>query len=206
MSASPAASPRKPSRLIPRLFLFTTLLLGAFTMFLRVTARSPMIAPPLTAIHEFGPDPIGFEISNNPAVLFNRGESVQSLTLHGVRLGTDRFLVPAHLLKDGSNSRQQAELRLVDDNAFYVANGRVWRIVLRNREHLSRLSIKDELQLMSSRCFGDPEQVSYTTSGRPYTLYSYSSRGITIRWDRMGDRIDQITITNPSSITMYRSR
>lgn len=205
MSIPPAASARKPSRFIPRLFLFTTLLLAAFTLFLRVTARSPMIAPPLAAIQESDADPIGFEISDNPAVLFDRGESVQSLTLHGVRLGTDRFVVPARLLKDGSNSRNQAELRLVDDNSFYVANGRVWRIVLENREYLSRLGIKDELQLMSSRCFGDPEQVSYTTSGRPYTRYNYHSRGITVRWDMMGDRIDQITITNPAT-SIYRPR
>ena len=183
-----------------------TLLLAAFTLFLRVTARSPMIAPPLTAIQEFVAEPTNAELSINASALFDRSESVQSMTLHGVRLGTDRYLVPNHLLKDGVQSRPQAELRLVDGNAFHVVNGKVWRIVLQNPEHLSHLGIKDELQLLSSRCFGDPEQVSYTTSGRPYTLYSYASRGVTVRWDQMGDKIDQIMITNPSSIRMYRSR
>lgn len=143
--------------------------------------------PPPAAV---APAP-SFNIESNPLLLLDREIHVRDLHLHGVRLGDAMARIPRRFV-----TRTAAEeIRCYDGNAYECRGNTVTRIVVNDPAILLRLPCRECLNVFNR--FGAPDAVEEIDGDDDRILFTYATRGMSVRWNRRTSRIDQIVLTNP---------
>ena len=132
-----------------------------------------------------------FNIESNPLLLLDREIPVRDLHLHGVRLGDATGTIPRRFV-----TRTAAdEIKCYDGNAYGCRGDTVTRIVLNDPAILLRLPCRECLNVFNR--FGAPDTMKQFAGDDDRILFTYATRGMTVRWNRRTSRIDQIVLTNP---------
>jgi hypothetical protein len=146
------------------------------------------VLPPPPAAVAVAP---GFNIESNPLLLLDREIPVRDLHLHGVRLGDATATIPRRFVTRTADD----EVRCYDGNAYGCRGNTVTRIVLNDPAILLRLPCRECLNVLSR--FGAPDTMEEIAGDEGHILFAYSTRGMTLRWNRRTSRIDRIVLTDP---------
>lgn len=155
---------------------------GSTSRILRSSANV-MPVPPAPVAHEFS-------LERNPRLLLDRDLSVRDLRLHGVRLGDPTSRIPGRFV----TRRSAEEIHCYDGNAYGCRGRVVSRIVLSDPAILLQIPCGECLNVFS--WFGAPDAMEELNGG-DRILFTYASRGMSVRWNRRTGRINQIVLSNP---------
>jgi hypothetical protein len=162
-----------------------------------LTLRAVMIGSSASGtLHIYAPPPPtvepmrGLDLESKPLLLLDRDVPVREMRLHGVRLGDARSRIPRRFVTRSSAD----EVQCYDGNAYECRNDAVRRIILNDPAILLQVPCRECLNIFNR--FGAPDQVEdLRPEGR--ILFTYTARGMSVRWNRRTGRIDQIVLASP---------